>query len=195
MRLVFATHNTHKLLEVQKMIPDNIELMSLSDVDMVDEIPETADTLQGNAILKAKFLNNKLGYNCFADDTGLEVEILSGAPGVYSARYAGPAKNDAANMDKLLQALQNKPNRKARFVTVICMVINQEMFLFEGELRGKIIEEKLGSNGFGYDPIFMPDGFDITLAQMDIETKNRISHRGKAFRKMAEFLKDNSSNF
>jgi len=132
-----------------------------------------------------------LGYNCFADDTGLEVDALNGEPGVHSARYAGTAKNDNANMDLLLQKLSNQSNRSARFVTCICLFWMDEMYVFEGELRGKIIDTKIGNNGFGYDPIFMPDGYDITLAQMDMFSKNQISHRGKAFKKMAEFLIEN----
>lgn len=192
MRLIFATHNKHKAAEIQKMVNDPFEIITLTDLDIFDEIPETGTTLQGNALIKARFVHQKLGYNCFADDTGLEVVALHGEPGVYSARYAGEAKSDEANMNKLLQALEGKENRSARFVTSICLFLHDEMFVFEGELKGKIVEEKAGSNGFGYDPVFMPDGYDITLAQMDMFTKNQISHRGKAFQKMAEFLKENA---
>lgn len=192
MRLIFATHNKHKAAEIQKMVSDPFEIITLTDLDIFDEIPETGTTLQGNALIKARFVHQKLGYNCFADDTGLEVVALHGEPGVYSARYAGEAKSDEANMNKLLQALEGKENRSARFVTSICLFLHDEMFVFEGELKGKIVEEKAGSNGFGYDPVFMPDGYDITLAQMDMFTKNQISHRGKAFQKMAEFLKENA---
>ncbi len=191
MRLVFATHNKHKAAEVQKMVVEPYEVITLTELDILEEIPETGTTLQANALIKARFIHQKLGYNCFADDTGLEVEALNGEPGVYSARYAGPAKNDNANMDLLLQKLQNVENRKARFVTCICLFWMDEMYVFEGELKGKIIDTKIGNNGFGYDPIFMPDGYDITLAQMDMFTKNQISHRGKAFKKMAEFLAEN----
>lgn len=191
MRLVFATHNKHKAAEVQKMVVEPYEVITLTDLDILDEIPETGTTLQANALIKARFVHQMLGYNCFADDTGLEVEALNGEPGVYSARYAGPAKNDNANMDLLLQKLANQSNRKARFVTCICLFWMDEMYVFEGELKGSIIDAKIGSNGFGYDPIFMPDGYDITLAQMDMFTKNQISHRGKAFKKMAEFLVEN----
>lgn len=191
MRLVFATHNTHKALEVQKMVPDAFEIITLTDLNILDEIPETGQTLQANALIKARFIHQKLGYNCFADDTGLEVEALNGEPGVYSARYAGIAKNNEANITKLLNNLKTKENRRARFVTCICLFWLDEMFVFEGELKGTIIHEKIGTNGFGYDPIFMPDGYDITLAQMDLMTKNLISHRGKAFKKMAEFLLEN----
>ena len=192
MRLVFATHNKHKAAEVQKMVSEPFEIITLTDLDIFDEIPETGTTLQANALIKARFVHQKLGYNCFADDTGLEVAALNGEPGVYSARYAGETKSDDANMNKLLHALQGKTDRSARFVTVICLFLHDEMYVFEGELKGKIIEEKVGTNGFGYDPIFMPDGYDITLAQMDMFTKNQISHRGKAFQKMAEFLAENS---
>jgi XTP/dITP diphosphohydrolase len=191
MRLVFATHNKHKANEIQKMISDPFEVITLADLNLLEDIPETGSTLQANALIKARFVHQQFGYNCFADDTGLEVEVLNGEPGVYSARYAGEQKSDAANMDKLLQNLAKHSNRKARFVTCICLFWHDEMFVFEGEMKGQIIHEKLGTNGFGYDPIFMPDGYDITLAQMDMFTKNQISHRGKAFRKMAEFLKEN----
>ncbi len=191
MRLVFATHNKHKATEVQKIVPDAFEVITLTDLNILEEIPETGETLQANALIKARFIHQKLGYNCFADDTGLEVEALNGEPGVYSARYAGLAKSDQANMDKLLQNLSTKSNRRARFVTSICLFWLDEMFVFEGELRGTITNEKMGNNGFGYDPIFMPDGYDITLAQMDVMTKNMISHRGKAMRKMADFLIEN----
>ncbi|TAE79258.1 MAG: RdgB/HAM1 family non-canonical purine NTP pyrophosphatase [Bacteroidetes bacterium] len=191
MRLVFATHNTHKAIEVQKMVPDAFEIITLTDLNILDEIPETGQTLQANALIKARFIHQKLGYNCFADDTGLEVEALNGEPGVYSARYAGIAKNNEANITKLLNNLSTKENRRARFVTCICLFWLDEMFVFEGELKGTIIHEKIGTNGFGYDPVFVPDGYDITLAQMDLMTKNLISHRGKAFKKMAEFLLEN----
>lgn len=191
MRLVFATHNKHKATEVQKIVPDAFEIITLTDLNMLEEIPETGETLQANALIKARFIHQKLGYNCFADDTGLEVEALNKEPGVYSARYAGLAKSDEANMNKLLLNLQSKQNRKARFVTAICLFWLDEMYVFEGELRGTITAEKAGTNGFGYDPIFMPDGYDITLAQMDAMTKNMISHRGKALRKMADFLLEN----
>lgn len=191
MRLVFATHNKHKATEVQKIVPDAFEIITLTDLNMLEEIPETGETLQANALIKARFIHQKLGYNCFADDTGLEVEALNKEPGVYSARYAGLAKSDEANMNKLLLNLQSKQNRKARFVTCICLFWLDEMFVFEGELRGTITAEKAGTNGFGYDPIFMPDGYDVTLAQMDPMTKNMISHRGKALRKMADFLLEN----
>ena len=188
MRLVFATHNKNKAAEIQKMVNDPYEVITLTDLNILDEIPETGSNLQANALIKARYVHQMLGYNCFADDTGLEVDALNGEPGVHSARYAGTAKNDNANMDLLLQKLSNQSNRSARFVTCICLFWMDEMYVFEGELRGKIIDTKIGNNGFGYDPIFMPDGYDITLAQMDMFSKNQISHRGKAFKKMAEFL-------
>lgn len=188
MRLIFATHNQHKASEIQKMVSDPFEIITLKDIGFFEDIPETGTTIQSNANLKARFVHEHFGYNCFADDTGLEVEALGGEPGVHSARYAGTDKNDDANMNKLLERLGKNTLRKARFVTCICLFWNDEMFLFEGELKGVITYEKSGTNGFGYDPIFMPDGYDITLAQMDMATKNEISHRGKAFRKMTEFL-------
>lgn len=192
MRLVFATHNRHKAAEVQKLLHDPIEVVTLTDLNLLEEIPETGDTLQANALIKARFVHQVCGYNCFADDTGLQVEALNGEPGVYSARYAGEHKNDEANITKLLTALEGADNRKARFLTCICLFWQDEMFVFEGELKGTIIRERIGTNGFGYDPVFMPDGYDITLAQMDLMTKNQISHRGKAIRKMAEFLQEKS---
>lgn len=191
MRLVFATHNKHKANEIQKMVPEPFEIITLTDLNLLDEIPETGTTLQANALIKARHVHSLFGYNCFADDTGLEVEALNGEPGVYSARYAGPQKSDEANMNKLLQNLEGKLNRNARFVTCICLFWLDEMYVFEGEMKGTIITEKLGTNGFGYDPVFMPEGYDITLAQMDMFSKNQISHRGKAFRKMAAFLSEN----
>ncbi len=191
MRLVFATHNNNKAAEVQRMVTEPYEVITLTALDILEEIPETGTTLQANALIKARYIHQKLGYNCFADDTGLEVEALNGEPGVYSARYAGLARSDQANMDLLLKKLEHKENRNARFVTCICLFWMDEMYAFEGELKGTIINEKIGTNGFGYDPIFMPEGYDITLAQMDIFTKNQISHRGKAFKKMAAFLNEN----
>lgn len=190
MRLVFSTHNRNKAAEVQKILSEPFEVITLTDLNILDEIPETGTTLQANALIKAKFVHQLCGYNCFADDTGLEVEALNGEPGVYSARYAGEQKSDDANITKLLHQLHGTENRKARFVTCICLFWQDEMFVFEGELKGTIIQERLGTNGFGYDPVFMPDGYDITLAQMDMMTKNQISHRGKAICKMAEFLKE-----
>jgi XTP/dITP diphosphohydrolase len=191
MRLVFATHNRHKATEIQKMIIEPYEVITLTELGILDEIPETGTTLQANALIKARYVHQMLGYNCFADDTGLEVEALNGEPGVYSARYAGAAKNDDANLNLLLKKLSGVDNRKARFITCICLFWMDEMFVFEGELKGEIINTKIGNNGFGYDPVFMPEGYDITLAQMDMFTKNQISHRAKAFKKMAKFLVEN----
>ncbi|MCC7533763.1 MAG: non-canonical purine NTP diphosphatase [Bacteroidia bacterium] len=190
MRLIFATHNINKAKEIQKMLDSTIEILTLNDINLTEDIPETGSTLQANALIKARYVNNKTGYNCFADDTGLIVNALNGAPGVFSARYAGPNATDDNNMQKLLINLEDKQDRTAKFVTSICLFWNDEMFVFEGELKGKIIKEKIGTNGFGYDPVFLPDGYDITLAQMDLTTKNKISHRGKAFSKMIGFLKE-----
>ncbi|MBW7844076.1 MAG: RdgB/HAM1 family non-canonical purine NTP pyrophosphatase [Bacteroidia bacterium] len=190
MRLFFETNNINKAKEIQKMLDSTIEILTLNDINLTEDIPETGSTLQANALIKARYVNNKTGYNCFADDTGLIVNALNGAPGVFSARYAGPNATDDNNMQKLLINLEDKQDRTAKFVTSICLFWNDEMFVFEGELKGKIIKEKIGTNGFGYDPVFLPDGYDITLAQMDLTTKNKISHRGKAFSKMIGFLKE-----
>ena len=188
MTLVFASNNQNKILEIQSMLPSTIEILSLESIGCFEEIPETADTIKGNAILKANYVTEKYGYNCFADDTGLEVEALGGAPGVYSARYAGEQKNAADNMTKLLVALQNKSNRKAQFKTVICLNLNGNQHLFTGIARGDIINEKIGDQGFGYDPIFKPEGYSLTFAQMPMETKAKLSHRGIATGKLIDFL-------
>ena len=189
MKLIFATHNKNKAKEVKSIMPSFIELLSLDDINFHDEIDETASTLEGNALLKAKTIFEKTGINCFADDSGLLVDALNGEPGVYSARYAGEQKNDQDNMQKLLHELNDKPNRNAHFKTVMALIIDGKEHLFEGKIEGKIITEKLGSNGFGYDPIFVPDGYNETFAQLDSETKNKISHRARALQKMLEFLK------
>jgi XTP/dITP diphosphohydrolase len=190
MKLIFATHNKNKAKEVKSLMPSSsIELLSLDDINFHDEIDETASTLEGNALLKAKTIFEKTGINCFADDSGLLVDALNGEPGVYSARYAGEQKNDQDNMQKLLHELNDKPNRNAHFKTVMALIIDGKEHLFEGKIEGKIITEKLGSNGFGYDPIFVPDGYNETFAQLDSETKNKISHRARALQKMLEFLK------
>ncbi|MDP5230026.1 MAG: non-canonical purine NTP diphosphatase [Cellulophaga sp.] len=188
MKLVFATHNQNKVREVQPLFPENIELLSLTDIGCHEEIPETSDTIKGNAILKANFVTEHYGYDCFADDTGLLVDVLDGAPGVLSARYAGKEKGSEANMNKLLNALLDKTNRKAHFKTVIALNIHKEQFLFEGKAEGEIIIEKKGSQGFGYDPIFKPDGFNETFAELSLEIKNSISHRGKAIQKLINYL-------
>lgn len=190
MELVFATNNKHKLAELQAMLGDRISLLSLNDIGCNEEIPEDQDTLEGNASQKAFFIYNKFGYNCFADDTGLEIEALNGEPGVFSARYAGEEKSAEANMDKVLVCLFKINNRKARFRTVISLVIDGVEKQFEGIVDGKILDEKRGASGFGYDPIFQPDGFSQTFAEMDLTSKNIISHRGRAVEKLVLYLKN-----
>ena len=188
MKLVFASNNKNKIQEIQALVPNFIEIVSLEAIGCTEEIPETADTIEENAIQKANYVTKKYGFDCFADDTGLEVEALNGAPGVYSARYAGEQKDANDNMDKLLYELENKANRKANFKTVICLNIKGEQYLFTGIINGKIIEEKIGSNGFGYDPIFVADGFDKTFAELSMEEKSTISHRGIAVKELVVFL-------
>jgi XTP/dITP diphosphohydrolase len=190
MKLVFATNNLNKLKEVQKMLPNTIELLSLKDINCFDEIDETETTLEGNAQLKADYITKKYGYNCFADDTGLEVESLEGKPGVYSARFAGEPTNSENNMQKLLSEMENKTNRIAQFRTAVALNLDDEKFLFEGICKGDIIKQKQGEKGFGYDPIFKPEGFNMSFAEMSSEDKNRISHRGLAVQKLVEFLKN-----
>lgn len=188
MKLVFATHNLNKLKEVQSVLPKSMELLSLDEIDCTEEIPETSETIEGNALLKARHVKENYGYDCFADDTGLEVEALNGAPGVYSARYAGEEKSDHANMEKLLKAMENEKNRSARFKTVIALIWKGNEFLFEGVCEGEIIHEKHGDSGFGYDPIFVPSGKNKTFAEMELSEKNKLGHRGKAVRKLIDFL-------
>lgn len=188
MQLVFASNNKNKIKEIQLLLPDSIEVLSLEDIGCFEDIPETADTIEGNAILKADYVTQKFGYNCFADDTGLEVEALNGEPGVYSARYAGGQKDANDNMDKLLLNLEGKANRSAQFKTVIALNINGSQHLFTGIIKGKIIMEKIGTNGFGYDPIFVADGFTKTFAELSIEEKSTISHRGLAVKQLVDFL-------
>jgi len=188
MKLVFATHNPNKLREVQALLPSAIELMSLTDIGCHDDIPETEPTIEGNALLKARFVKVNYGYNCFADDTGLEVNSLGGAPGVYSARYAGPENDAQANMSKLLGALNNQNDRNAHFKTVVALSLDDDEHLFTGICEGVITTEQKGADGFGYDPIFLPNGYDETFAQMNQEAKGRISHRGKAIAKLVAFL-------
>lgn len=190
MKLVFASNNKNKIKEIQQLLPQTIEVLSLEDIGCLEDIPETADTIEGNAKLKADYVTTKYGYNCFADDTGLEVQALNGEPGVFSARYAGEHKNADDNMDKLLFNLLNRGNRKAQFKTVIALNVNGNQYLFEGIIEGSIIEEKIGTNGFGYDPIFVANGFDRTFAQLTIEEKSLISHRAIAVNKMTTFLKN-----
>ena len=188
MKLVFATNNKHKLQEVRDIVGDRVEVLSLADIDCHDDIPETAETLQGNALIKARHIYEKYGLNCFADDTGLEVEALDGAPGVYSARYAGEECNSEANMLKLLQNLTGKNNRNAQFRTVIALIIDGEEKLFNGIVKGKISNEKMGNSGFGYDPIFIPEGYTESFAQMSGEMKNSISHRFRATKQLSDYL-------
>ncbi|MBE6297187.1 MAG: non-canonical purine NTP diphosphatase [Bacteroidales bacterium] len=190
MKLVFATNNRHKLQEVKAIVGDRVEILSLSDIGCNDDIPETADTLQGNALIKARYINEKYGVDCFADDTGLEVDALDGAPGVYSARYAGEECNSEANMQKLLHNLTGKSERSAQFRTVIALIINGDEKLFNGVVKGRISTEKLGDSGFGYDPIFIPEGFSESFAQMSAEQKNSISHRFRATEKLSNYLKE-----
>lgn len=188
-KLVFATNNKHKLEEIRAILGSKIDILSLDDINCHEDIPETANTLEGNAQIKAKFVYDHYHLDCFADDTGLEVEALNGAPGVFSARYAGGEGHDSeANMKKLLSEMQDKTNRKARFRTVIAFIEQGEIRLFEGIVNGCITEEKHGDSGFGYDPIFRPDGFSETFAEMGNESKNQISHRANAVKKLCEYL-------
>ena len=188
-KLVFATNNAHKLEEIAAILGEKIELLSLKDIECTADIPETANTLEGNATQKAEYIYQQYGLDCFADDTGLEVEALDGAPGVFSARYAGEGHNSEDNMQKLLQNLQGVTNRKAQFRTVICLIWDDKKYLFEGICKGEIIEEKRGSAGFGYDPIFVPEGYDHTFAELGNDIKNSISHRAKAVELLCNFLK------
>lgn len=187
-KLVFATNNTHKLDEVRNITGNLVNIVSLSDINCHEDIPETADTLEGNALQKARYIKEKFGYDCFADDTGLEVEALNGAPGVYSARYAGPGHDAEANMNKLLKEMEGKENRKARFRTVIALILDNTEYLFEGIVNGTIIAEKTGSEGFGYDPIFVPENYTETFAEMGNDLKNKISHRAEVTKKLTNFL-------
>lgn len=188
-KLVFATNNAHKLEEVAAILGDQVELLSLNDIGCQADIPETAETLEGNALLKSSYIYKNYHLDCFADDTGLEVETLNGAPGVYSARYAGGEGHDAqANMIKLLHELDGKENRKAQFRTAISLILDGKEYLFEGVIKGEIIKEKRGDSGFGYDPVFMPEGYDRTFAELGNDIKNQISHRALAVQKLCEFL-------
>ena len=188
-KLGFATNNAHKLEEIRAILGDKVEVLSLKDIQCDVDIPETADTLEGNAVLKAEYIYRHYGLDCFADDTGLEVEVLNGAPGVYSARYAGGEGHDSeANMRKLLAEMEGKTNRKAQFRTAICLIEGGAEHLFEGVVKGEIIEEKRGASGFGYDPVFMPEGYTETFAEMGSEEKNRISHRARAVQALCAYL-------
>lgn len=189
--IVFATHNPNKLKEIRQMLPAGLQVLSLDDIGCREEIPETAATLEGNARIKASYVHEHFGYDCFADDTGLEVLALDGAPGVYSARFAGPGADSRANMQKLLQLMEGKTDRRARFRTVIALAREGVFHFFEGQVSGEILFHPSGSGGFGYDPVFRPGGYDISFAQMPLEEKNRISHRGRAFRNLSAFLRKN----
>lgn len=188
MQLVFATNNLNKIKEVQALIPNHIKLLSLNDIGCFEDIPETQNTIEGNSIQKAEYVKTHYGYDCFADDTGLEVDALNGAPGVYSARYAGEQRHADDNMDKLLTELSTKTNRNGQFKTVITLQLNNKQYTFTGICEGDITNIKSGSSGFGYDPIFKPKGFQQTFAEMDLSLKNRIGHRGKAILQLVDFL-------
>lgn len=188
-KLVFATNNLHKLEEVREVVGDNFDIISLNDIDCHDDIAETGTTLEANALIKTRYIKEKYGYDCFGDDTGLEVEALDGAPGVYSARYAGGDGHDSkANRSKLLKELETKDNRKARFRTVIALILDGKEYQFEGEVCGTIGFEEKGTAGFGYDPVFQPDGYTETFAQLGMDVKNEISHRARAVKELCKFL-------
>jgi XTP/dITP diphosphohydrolase len=189
MKIVFATNNPNKLKEIQSLMPAGIEIISLKDIGCTEDIPETGETLEANAFQKARYLKEQYGYDCFADDTGLEVEALNGAPGVYSARYAGPERSAEANMAKILTELDGKENRKAQFRTAVALILNGKEQLFEGKVEGHISKTKQGEEGFGYDPIFLPENNLRSFAQMSMSEKGAISHRGRAVRKLVDFLK------
>ncbi|MDD3280874.1 MAG: non-canonical purine NTP diphosphatase [Bacteroidales bacterium] len=189
MKLIFASNNKHKLEEAQAILGNLVEIVSLSDIGCNEDIPETADTLEGNALQKAHYVLNKFAYPCFADDTGLEIDALNGRPGVYSARYAGENCNFDDNMNKVLKELENTSNRQARFRTVIALLLDGKEYLFEGSVEGEILKVKKGVKGFGYDPIFKPSGFDTSFAEMSSESKNTISHRALAMQKLLAFLR------
>ena len=194
MKLVFATHNIHKLKEIQALLPKTIELLSLSDIGCNEEIAETAATIEGNALLKAQYVKKHYRYDVFADDTGLEVTALGGAPGVFSARYAGAQKSDIDNIALLLKNMESQQDRSAHFKTIIALCMGHEIRTFEGIVKGHITKEPVGTNGFGYDPIFLPEGYSQTFAELSAAEKNRISHRAKAFGKLIEALGELSSN-
>lgn len=187
--IVFATNNRHKLEEITAVVGEQFRILSLEDIGCNDDIPETADTLEGNASMKSHFVLDRYAKNCFADDTGLEIEALNGRPGVYSARYAGPGNDHQKNMDKVLREMEGVTNRKARFRTVISLILDGREHQFEGIVDGRIRHERSGKKGFGYDPIFQPDGFNITFAEMDLAEKNKVSHRARAMAKLISFLK------
>jgi XTP/dITP diphosphohydrolase len=189
-KLVFATNNRHKLEEIRSILDISYPIVSLNEIGCSEDVPETADTLEGNALLKARHVKTHYGYDCFADDTGLEVKALNNAPGVYSARYAGELKDSKANMRKVLRELENQSDRSARFRTVIALILGDKEYLFEGIVEGELIEEPRGNAGFGYDPVFIPCGYTETFAEMGADVKNKISHRAKAVEKLKAFLTD-----
>ncbi len=188
MQIIFATNNDHKLREIRHIIGNSFDLLSLEDINFENDIPENEPTLEGNALFKARYINQATGLNVFADDTGLEIEALNGQPGVWSARFAGENKDSGANIEKVLSLLGTSENRRARFRTVIALIFNNKEYLFEGIVDGNIISEKKGHEGFGYDPVFVPEGKNLTFAEMDLDEKNRISHRARAFEKLKVFL-------
>ena len=188
MEIVFATNNKHKVREISDLLDKNFTILSLADLNITEEIPEEAETLEENALFKARYVHEKTGLNVFADDTGLEVSALGGAPGVYSARYAGEGRSFDDNIEKLLREMQNTTDRSARFRTVIALILNGTEYLFEGTVEGEIIRERRGDDGFGYDPVFLAAGYDRTFAEIPLGEKNRISHRAKAVRHLLEFL-------
>lgn len=188
MKLVFASNNKNKIKEIQSILKESIQLLSLEEIGCHEEIPETADTIEGNAVLKANYVTQKYGYDCFADDTGLEVHALNGEPGVYSARYAGEQKDSNDNINKLLEALKDKSDRSAQFKTVIALNLNGSQHLFTGIAKGDITFDKTGNNGFGYDPVFQPENYTETFAELASEIKNKISHRAKATQQLIDFL-------
>ena len=187
-KIVFATNNAHKLREVSEILGDKLQVLSLKNIHCEEDIPETSDTIEGNAHQKAEYIYNNYHVDCFADDTGLEVEALNGAPGVYSARYAGPQHNSKDNIRKLLADMQDKENRNAQFRTAILLIVDGKKHLFEGTIKGKIIRSERGSGGFGYDSVFVPEGFEKTFAELGEEIKNKISHRAIATKKLVKFL-------
>ncbi|MEM0578144.1 non-canonical purine NTP diphosphatase [Flavobacterium polysaccharolyticum] len=188
MKIVFATNNENKIKEIQSMLPETITIVSLESIGCFEEIPETAATIEGNAIMKANYITENYGYDCFADDTGLEIEALNNEPGVYSARYAGEQRSAEDNMNKVLHLLYNETNRNAQFKTVICLNLKGKQYLFTGIAKGSITSEKKGEGGFGYDPIFQPENYKETFAELSLETKNKISHRGVATQSLLVFL-------
>lgn len=192
-KIVFATNNPHKLAEISTMLQGKFEIISLDELGCTEEIPETADTLEGNASLKSQYIYDKYKCNCFADDTGLEIEALNKEPGVYSARYASEAKDALENMKKVLHKMRGVTNRKAKFRTVISLILEGQEILFEGNVEGEITQDISGKEGFGYDPIFQPDGYNVTFAQLSRSEKNEISHRGRAVQKLIQFLKHHTS--